>query len=466
MPEAAAVPARADSPLGAEIAVLGERARTVFQASSRVRRHVDGRPVDVALADTPNEAVGIEAPTVILAEARALAVPAFDPAVDNPVGWVREVEYRVAALGPARLLAPGTEVRRAVRAEDRAALRHCHHLEDVAAFHAGPVERAGTLARLAASGVPVCLTDRDPELRDLLGPELHGLMQAGIKGADATAREAVSIRMRRAALRGHSLGARARQVCAAALDDPPQLPRVSVLLATRRPGRLATALANVARQNYPRLELVLALHGPGFGPEAVERALDGFTHPVKMLRLGEQQVLGSVLNAAADAASGSLLAKMDDDDLYGAEHLWDLVLAREYSGAALVGKFPATVYLAGPDRTVRQRRVRSETWSRSITGGAMLLSRAALDQAGGWRPVRRHVDQALIDDVLRGGGGVYRTHDTGYLLVRHGGRHAWEADDADFMVQAEAVRSGLCPALAGMAEVTPDPGPLGEGCAG
>ena len=391
----------ADPVLRVEIAALGERARAVFRTSSRVAYRVDNRHVDVVLADTPAEAAGIEAPVVVLSEARALAAPAFDPAVYNPIGWVREVEHHVAALGPTRLLPYGIEARRVVTAEDRDTLLHCHHIEDVAAFHADVAERAGTLASLAACGTPVHLADRDPALEELLGPELHGLMTTDIGNADAAAREALSIRMRRAALRGHSLNARVRQLCEAALVDPPELPLVSVLLATQRPGHLAMALANVARQRYPRLELVLALHGPGFEPDAEERA--GLTHPVKVLRVDEGQSLGSVLNAAAAAASGTLLAKIDDDDLYGAEHLWDLVLAHEYSGAALVGKFPATVYLARLDCTVRRRRVRSETWSSSITGGAMLIARSELERAGGWRRVRRHVDQALIDDVVRAG---------------------------------------------------------------
>ena len=453
--------AGADPVLRVEIAALGERARAVFQASSRVRHRVDDRHVDVVLADTPAEAAGIEAPVVVLAEARALATSAFDPAVDNPIGWVREVEHHVAALGPASLLPHGTAARRVVTAKDRDALLHCHHLEDVAAFHPGAVERAGTLARLAACGTPIHLADRDPALGELLGSELHGLMTADIGHADAATREALSIRMRRAALRGHSLGARARQVCEAARIEPPELPRVSVLLATRRPGNLAMALANVARQRYSRLELVLALHGPGFEPAAVERAVAGLAHPVKVLRLDEREDLGSVLNEATAAANGTLLAKMDDDDLYGAEHLWDLVLAHEYSGAALVGKFPATVYLAGRDCTVRCRRVRSETWSRSIAGGAMLIARSELERAGGWRRVRRHVDQALIDDVVRAAGGVYRTHDDGYLMVRHSDRHTWTTDDANFLVQAEAVHPGWRPELAGIEDAPPGPGPAG-----
>ena len=411
--------------------------------------------VEVVLADSAAEAAGVAAPVVVLEAAPSLAVPAFDAALDNPIGWVRDVEPGAVALGPLRLLPPGVEARRSVPAADRSALLHCHHVEDLGAFHAGPVERAGALARFAARGVPVRLADHDPALKSLLGAELYGLMSTGVRGAGAAAREALSIAIRRAALRTHSLSARTRQVCAAAGVAPPPLPRVSVLLATRRPALLAGAVANVARQLYPRIELVLALHGPGFEPDLVGDALAGFAPAVKVLRAAEEQVLGAVLNAAVDEASGPLLTKMDDDDVYGPEHLWDLVLAHEYSGAALVGKFPATVYLARLDRTVRCRRVVSETWSRSITGGTMLLARADLERAGGWRRRPRHVDLALIEDVARLGGGVYRTHDAGYLLVRHGDRHTWERGDARFLDGAEAVHRGWQPAVAGIGDAPP-----------
>ena len=435
--------ARAAPPLGVAIAALGPRAREVFMASSQVSHATDGPPPAVALADSADQAASVRSPVVLLGDAPALAVPAFDPALDNPVGWVRDVEPRVAALGPPALLPPGVHARLAVAPGNRRVLLHCHHLEDVAAFHEDAVRRAGTLARLAARGMPIRLADRDPALVPLLGAELHGLMSRDVRAADADTREALSIAMRRAALRSHSLGARARQVCEAARVEPPPWPRVSVLLATRRPAMLADAIANVVRQRYPRLELVLAFHGPGFEAAVVKQALRGFVQPVELLRLDGERTLGAVLAAASAAGAGPLLAKMDDDDFYGPEHLWDLVLAHESSGAALVGKFPATVYLARSDRTLRQRRVPGETWSHSITGGTMLLARVDLERAGGWRPMRRHVDRALVEDVLRVGGTVYRTHDAGYLLVRHAKGHTWQRDDTDFLRWRRIRASGL-----------------------
>ncbi len=451
--------------LGVEIAVLGPRARAAFAASPRVMRGIGlppaGRHVDAALADTPalaSEAAAAGVPVATLAGADArLAVPAFDPGRWNPVGWTPNVEDRVGALGPPALLPPGVAAERRVAAAAAGLLRRFHHVEDTGAFHADAVARAGVLARLAAAGVPVRLADADAErdgrLADLLGPELHGLMASGVRGGGLRARESLSIAMRRAALRDHALPVRARQVAeAAGLADPPRPPLVSVLLATRRPHLLAAALTNVARQAWPRLELVLALHGGGFGGDDPVRgaAGPGFPHPVRVLRLDAALPLGSVLNAASDAAAGALLAKMDDDDLYGPDHILDLVLAHGYSGSGLVGKCPATVYLARADLTVRCRRSPSETRSRSVTGGTMLVARSALDRAGGWRRAPRHVDRALVEDVLAAGGTVYRLHDEGYVLVRHGGGHAWAAGDGHFLDQAEEVRPGWHPGLAGL----------------
>ena len=100
---------------------------------------------------------------------------------------------------------------------------------------------------------------------------------------------------------------------------------------------------------------------------------------------------------------------MDDDDLYDAEHIRDLVVAHEYSGAQLVGKGVECVYLAGANRTVHCFRDGGEQYASAaanvLAGGALLIARHDLERAGGWRRMRRHVDQALIADVARPAGG-------------------------------------------------------------
>ena len=289
----------------------------------------------------------------------------------------------------------------------------------------------------------------------MLGSGLYELLTTDLGNADERGRELASIQMRRCALRDHTKKSRARQMAQGRLPDPPTVPRVSILLATNRPHRLAGAIANVRRQNYPCLEIVLAPHGGGFDGDALVRETEGLAMPVTVVPVAGDHPLGTVLNLAARAATGTLLTKMDDDDLYGPDHVWDLVLAHEYSGAQLVGKDIEFVFLGKTNRTIRQWLAGSETFCRHVAGGALLISRDDLDHIGGWRRVRRAVDEALIEDVHRAGATVYRTHGTGYIYVRHGHEHTWHVTDQRLMREAVMQVPGWHPSLAGIEDVPP-----------
>ena len=422
----------------AKWALSGSRESAATAAAAECRPAPVAGPVLGATVCPPAfEARGHNARAVLSGCAPRLRVPALDPRVDNPVGWTANVEHRVLALGSAALLPPGALARRGVAVDrDAGALGHAHHVEDIGAFHLNTPARAVALARLAARGVPLHVLDDEPGLGDMLGGELYGLMRTGIPRGDVDRREAASIRLRRLALRDH-----------AGVGAPP--PTVSVLLATRRPERLAHALRAVAKQDWPRVELVLALHGDGFGDLC---GVAGCGVSARVVRVGAERTLGEVLEAATATATGELLAKMDDDDRYDAHHLTDLVLAREYSGAALVGKGPEVVYLAGADVTLRCGRWRAERYCTDIAGGGLLIARADLARAGGWRPLPRGVDQALAADVAAMGGGVYRTHGSGFILVRHGHDHTWAAAERRFLAVADDVYRGWRPDLAAIGD--------------
>ena len=385
---------------------------------------------------------------------RTTEAPAFDLRGWNPVGWPRSDDGRVGALGPPAQLPPGARSTRLVRPGALRRRRRLHHLEDTAAFHRDERSRAAALARLAAAGVVVHLADDSEPLRALLGDALYRLMQTDPRDLDPAAREVLGARMRRAALWQHSTWARARHA------GEREFPRVSVLLATRRPAFLPWALANLARQTYPNRELVLGLHGDDF--PGVEARLAKIPFPARVVRAPREEPLGAVLNALAEAARGPLLAKMDDDDLYGPDHLRDLVLAREYSGAALVGKWLEFLYLAHSDCTIQWRHGESERFqTTTLSGPTLLLSRADLERAGGFRPLPRGVDPALTEDVVRSGRRVYRTHGAGFLMIRHGQGHTWDSEragDDRFLARADRVWPGFHPARAGV-EPLPRPHP-------
>ena len=415
---------KANYPLGAQIATAGPRAAAVFAASGRVMPASRSRHADVVVADARGEAPNAYPGACVVALPdlpRPASVPAFDPLAFNPIGWTPE---QAAAV-----------------------------LSSEVSNDPDPVARAGTLAARAATGAVVRIDDGKPDLGPMLGADLFALMSDVARAADPDSyqQEALSIEMRRCALRDHSLRARAVQVIAAAGLDAP-LPRVSVLLATRRPERLAAAVAAVSAQNYPRLELILAPHGDGFDDDSVAAAADRAGCPVRVTPVAGDQPLGAVLNAAVEASTGTLVAKFDDDDYYSPHHLWDLVLAHEYSQAELVAKGAEYVYVASHDVTVRMFGRRGERYLGypGVSGGAMLISRHHLHTAGGWRRIARHVDSALAQDVTRIGGRIYRTHGRGYLRVRHGDGHTWHVDESHFMGRAKDVREGLDLAFAGV----------------
>lgn len=379
---------------------------------------------DVVVSDEPRPAGDAEPAPKSIALSSVLtqiAVPALDPLTVNPIGWTPERAVPVLA----------TDVTGA----------------------ADPTARAAALAARAATGGIVQLGGKAAELEELLGEDLYSLMSDDdrIASADAHGREAISIEMRRCALRDHSLRARARQVLSAAgLQASP--PMVSILLATNRPERLKAAVAAATAQTYPVTELVLAPHGEGFADDAIARAVETAGMPVRVAPVPASEPLGAVLNAAVAASTGALLAKFDDDDYYSQNHLWDLVLAHEFSQAELVAKGAEFVYVASHDRTLRLFGRRGERYLGypGVSGGAMLISRHHLAEAGGWRRVPRHVDTELARDVTCIGGRIYRTHGHGYLRVRHGEDHTWDVDESHFTGRATDTREGLDLAFAGI----------------
>ena len=206
----------------------------------------------------------------------------------------------------------------------------------------------------------------------------------------------------------------------------------------------------VKNQDYENIELVVALHGEGFQESYAD--LLGDDLPVTILRYPKETIFGSVLSEASAIAQGEWIAKMDDDDWYGKEHISDLLLAASYSNADLVGKGSEFVYITEEDVTVRRDLGNSEVESLTLGGGALLVRADTLKQTFGWRELKKGVDVALIEDVATRGGLVWRTHAFGYLLRRTKGKHTWEVDNEYFLKNAYQKWEGFASEIVGVSE--------------
>ncbi|WP_026129126.1 glycosyl transferase family 2 [Nocardiopsis prasina] len=397
----------------------------------------------------------------------------IDETTVNPTGFNKAEKGPLADLtlrGDRAVIADGRRELVAVAPDgtvtdvDLSRLRHLRGVRVDWSGHRGPHAAVRAVASLAAGGVPL-VSGPVPTWAAGLGAPLTALLDSATDAdlSDRLAREEHSVRLRRAALYTHGQRSRWRALAAEAGVPVPPAPRISVILCTRRPDMVGFALAQIARQRGVEAETVLTLHGfPASLPE-VRAAIDAHRStglPLVVHEAPADRVFGAVLNDSVARASGDLIAKWDDDDWYGPEHLADLVLARTYSGAELVGTGQDFVFLQEIDLMVWRSR-ESETATRFIAGGTILTDRVVLEETGGFRPLPRAIDTQLLIAVTRGGGRVHRTHGLGYVLRRTGGGHTWSEDMAYFLHNYARQWSGWRPSSL----LEGEPAPLGSGAA-
>lgn len=288
------------------------------------------------------------------------------------------------------------------------------------------IPTARLVVHLAAAGIPLALQCPHSSAWDSM---LHSSLLTVLRsdGADslntALDREIFSVQLRRAAIRQYGLRSHSR------IGSTSQS-SISVLLCTRRPEFLSFALAQVASQRSIDLELILGLHG-FTATEAVRRVIADFAPMnITVVEISPSTVLGAALNQMAAFARGDFLAKMDDDDWYGRDHLSDQVMVHRYSASDLVGQALEIVYIQDHSETIH-RKFDSEvpaalTESGRVSGGSLFLKRDTFAAVGGFEPVPRHEEGRLAESVQDHGGSVYRHHGLNVVVRRReSAKHTW-----------------------------------------
>jgi hypothetical protein len=373
---------------------------------------------------------------------------AYVPHLHPPIGF--SSRGLAATAGLDRLASNPVAARRLQR---RIAEVRQYRAVDCSAAALDPVTTARLIVDLAGAGAPLVATAVPDEVAGLLGPDLVAAIEAcTVNGlADPWLRERHSVALRRLVHRHHSVYENLAALAAAQGHAVSPWPTVSILMATNRPEMVTFAINQMAAQQYPNVEILCGLHG--FSLPAVTREhIAGIAPHAKLFDIGLDHNLGQVLAMLAERASGDLITKWDDDDWYASEHLLDLVAAMRYSGASVVAKAAEYVYLSSLDLTLRRFPAGAETFSTTVAGGTLMLTRSTLQEIGGWPAGPRRVDRLLIEGIEAVGGTIYRSHGVGYLLRRdsYAANHTWQVDDDYFLAQAVDQRPGLDLQFAGV----------------
>jgi hypothetical protein len=226
-------------------------------------------------------------------------------------------------------------------------------------------------------------------------------------------------------------------------------PKVSVVLSTVRPDDLTSILSQIKLQTLKSFELAIGLHGIQLN--AKHKLLIGELNKrdikVKVEKYPETSTLGFILTDLAGKTSGDFVAKMDDDDYYGPEHLRDLVDAIVDKSADAVGRAMNYVYLEPLDLTVRRFGVQGtqavEIWRDWVCGGTILVSRIAGESAGWFGNGTTAVDRYILGRITENGGKIWRTFGAGYIYKRSFTFHTYVTNYSKYLKNANQQVVGL-----------------------
>lgn len=212
---------------------------------------------------------------------------------------------------------------------------------------------------------------------------------------------------------------------------------VSLILPTVRPDKLQNIIQNVSTQQGVDIELVLGTHGFALTKEQQKQLTEGLPGvTVKVLELPQHLTLGECLNTLIDQASGQIISKMDDDDIYGPYYLQDQINFLKLSHADVVGKHTRMMHIKSEDLYVKYQPGH-EMQATTFVAGPTITGWAEIFKELGFARKTIGEDTDFLERCLDAGYKIYSTDSSNFIQVREGDAtgsdHTWEIDTLEIL---------------------------------
>ena len=219
---------------------------------------------------------------------------------------------------------------------------------------------------------------------------------------------------------------------------------VSAVVSTNRPDHLGEVLRTHAAQLHTEKELVLVTHGFAAPADLVARAAEAGIEQLQIVEVDSAQPLGVCLNRGVQAASGDVIAKMDDDDVYGAHYLGDQLAALRYSNADLVGKQAHYLHMRGRDIVICRFHEREHRFTDLVMGPTLMTHRSTLlDNPFAERTLGE--DTELQQRLIASGARIYSADRFNFVQVRGDHAHTWSVEDSHLLANGDVHAFGYAP---------------------
>lgn len=219
---------------------------------------------------------------------------------------------------------------------------------------------------------------------------------------------------------------------------------VSAVVSTNRPNHLGEVLRTHATQLHTDRELVLVTHGFTAPADIRARAAEAGVDHLQIVEVDSAQPLGVCLNRGVQAASGEVIAKMDDDDVYGAHYLSDQLAALRYSNADLVGKQAHYLHIRGRGIVICRFPEREHRFTDLVMGPTLMMHRSTLlDNPFAERTLGE--DTELQQRLIASGARIYSADRFNFVQVRGDHAHTWSVDDSHLLANGDVHAFGYAP---------------------
>lgn len=218
-----------------------------------------------------------------------------------------------------------------------------------------------------------------------------------------------------------------------ARSRPVTPPDLSVVVSTIRPHLTERLLQTLGAQKGVDLEVVLLTHGFEVSSGELDRMKEeaGLEHLV-VLTAGRDRSLGSCLNRCVDAAGGSVVTKMDDDDYYAPHYLADQVSALMYSGAQVIGKQAHYMFLKSHNATVLRFPQKEHTFTHLVMGPTIMGKREIFAR-NPFIDASIGEDTAFLRSIREQDGLIYASDRFNYCQYRGSADHTWEINSHEIL---------------------------------
>ncbi|WML49010.1 glycosyltransferase family A protein [Neobacillus sp. PS3-34] len=222
---------------------------------------------------------------------------------------------------------------------------------------------------------------------------------------------------------------------------------ISVVACTNREWFLKNIISNFQKQTIRNKELLIILHSLKIDVLKVREVLEKTTLDYSLLHFSEEMTLGECLNKGGQLAKYDFIAKMDDDDYYGANYLSEAFDALTQTNAMMVGKASFYIYfkqqqelrLFNPNRENLWIKKNSSNQCSCLLSGATLSFKKELFNTVTFPSINQGEDTVFQKSCLENGIKILSLSKNDYAYFRYSFPHHHTSDATDHLLKSHSL---------------------------